>query len=48
MRIVILLVALSLTVFGQRHKLEELDTEKPEGKLLHQLIEEAILPRNLR
>jgi len=40
MRIIIFLVALSLTAFGQRHKLEEVDAEKPEGKLLQQLLQE--------
>jgi tetratricopeptide (TPR) repeat protein len=40
MRIVVILVAFSLAAFGQRHKLEEVDAEKPEGKLLQQLMQE--------
>lgn len=40
MRIIVILVAFSLAAFGQRHKLEEVDSEKPEGKLLQQLMQE--------
>jgi tetratricopeptide (TPR) repeat protein len=40
MRTVVILVAFSLAAFGQRHKLEEVDAEKPEGKLLQQLMQE--------
>jgi tetratricopeptide (TPR) repeat protein len=40
MRVIIILVSLALAAFGQRHKLEELDSEKPEGKLLQQIIQE--------
>ena len=40
MRIVVILVAFSLTAFGQRHKVEEVDTDKPEGKLLQQIGQE--------
>jgi tetratricopeptide (TPR) repeat protein len=41
MRIVLVLIAFSLAAFGQRHKLEEVDAEKPEGKLLQQLMQES-------
>jgi len=40
MRIIVILIAFSLAAFGQRHKLEEVDSEKPEGKLLQQLMQE--------
>lgn len=40
MRTVVILAALSLAAFGQRHKMEELDTEKPGGKLLQQILQE--------
>jgi tetratricopeptide (TPR) repeat protein len=40
MRALVILVAFSLSAFGQRHKLEEVDSEKPEGKLLQQCIQE--------
>ncbi|HEV3199587.1 MAG TPA: hypothetical protein VGZ73_16905 [Bryobacteraceae bacterium] len=40
MRSILILVAFSLAAFGQRHKLEEVDSEKPEGKLLQQLMQE--------
>ena len=40
MRILAILVAFALTAFGQRHKLEEVDAEKPEGKLLQQILQE--------
>jgi len=40
MRIVVILVAFSLAAFGQRHKLEEVDSEKPEGKLQQQFLQE--------
>jgi Tfp pilus assembly protein PilF len=32
-------MVLSLAAFGQRHKLEEVDAEKPEGKLLQQIMQ---------
>ena len=41
MRTVVILVAFSLAAFGQRHKMEELDTEKPGGKLLQQILQES-------
>ena len=41
MRTVVFLIAFSLATFGQRHKLEEVDAEKPEGKLLQQLMQES-------
>jgi len=40
MRILVFLIAFALAAFGQRHKLEELDAEKPEGKLLQQIMQE--------
>jgi DNA-binding SARP family transcriptional activator len=40
MRTVVILAAFSLAVFGQRHKMEEVDTEKPGGKLLQQILQE--------
>jgi hypothetical protein len=40
MRSVIVLLAFALSAFGQRHKLEEVDAEKPEGKLLQQCMQE--------
>ena len=41
MRTLFAFVALSCAVFAQRHKIEEVDTEKPEGKLLQQIMQEA-------
>src|SRR5436305_5166356 len=40
MRTLVLLIAFSVTAFGQRHKLDEVDAEKPEGKLLQQVMQE--------
>lgn len=40
MRSIVILIAFSLAAFGQRHKVEEVDTGKPEGKLLQQLLQE--------
>ena len=40
MRTVLLLIAFSLAAFAQRHKLDEVDAEKPEGKLLQQCMQE--------
>ncbi|HXB72079.1 MAG TPA: hypothetical protein VNY05_27835 [Candidatus Acidoferrales bacterium] len=40
MRTLALLIALSLTALGQRHKIEEVNSEKPEGKLLQQIMQE--------
>jgi len=41
MRAAALLVAFSLTALGQRHKIEEVNSEKPEGKLLQQIMQES-------
>src|SRR3954454_8036677 len=40
MRLVVLFVAFALTASGQRHKIEEINSEKPEGKLLQQIMQE--------
>ncbi len=40
MRIAVIIAAFALTAFGQRHKLEVVDTEKPEGKLLQEIGQE--------
>lgn len=40
MRTLALLIAFSLTALGQRHKIEEVNSEKPEGKLLQQIMQE--------
>src|ERR1044072_6390197 len=40
MRLVVLFVAFALTASGQRHKIEEVNSEKPEGKLLQQIMQE--------
>ena len=41
MRKLAILMVFAWTVFGQRHKLEEVDAEKPEGKLLQQIMQES-------
>src|SRR4051794_7976331 len=41
MRTLVLLMAFSLAAFGQQHKLDEVDAEKPEGKLLQQVMQES-------
>ena len=41
MRTLVILIAFSLAAFGQRHKLDEVDAEKPEGKLLQQVMQES-------
>src|SRR4249919_2221679 len=41
MRTLAILMAFTLAAFGQRHKLEEVDAEKPEGKLLQQILQES-------
>ena len=41
MRLVVILIALTVAAFGQRHKIEEVNSEKPEGKLLQQIMQEA-------
>jgi tetratricopeptide (TPR) repeat protein len=40
MRILVFLIAFTLAAFGQRHKIEQVDSEKPEGKLLQQIMQE--------
>jgi tetratricopeptide (TPR) repeat protein len=40
MRTLVLVLALALTAFGQRHKPEELDTQKPDGKALQEAMQE--------
>lgn len=40
MRTFLMLVALTCTALAQRHKIEELNTEKPDGKLLQQIMQE--------
>ena len=40
MRLVLIFVACAAAVFGQRHKIEEVNAEKPEGKLLQQIMQE--------
>jgi hypothetical protein len=41
MRTLVVFVAFICAAFAQRHKLEEVDTEKPEGKLLQQIMQET-------
>lgn len=40
MRTLVILIAVSLSAFGQRHTLEAVDAEKPEGKALQQCLQE--------
>lgn len=40
MRTLVLLIAITFTASGQRHKIEEVNSEKPEGKLLQQIMQE--------
>jgi tetratricopeptide (TPR) repeat protein len=40
MRALVVLIAFTLAAFAQRHKLDEVDAEKPEGKLLQQCMQE--------
>jgi hypothetical protein len=40
MRTFLLFLAFALAAFAQRHKLDEIDTNKPEGKLLQQCMQE--------
>jgi hypothetical protein len=40
MRTLVIVIAFSLSAFGQRHKLDEIDTAKPEGQLLQQCLQE--------
>ena len=39
-RMSLILLALALPCFGQRHKVEEVNAEKPDGKLLQQIMQE--------
>jgi hypothetical protein len=39
--LVIAWTAFALAAYGQRHKIEDVDAEKPEGKLLQQMMQEA-------
>ncbi len=39
MRKLAILIDFACAAFGQRHKLEEVDAEKPEGKLLQQILQ---------
>jgi tetratricopeptide (TPR) repeat protein len=41
MRTLIILTVLAAAAFGQRHKMEDVDAEKPEGKLLQQALQET-------
>jgi hypothetical protein len=40
MRTLVLLIAIAFTASGQRHKVEEVNSERPEGKLLQQIMQE--------
>src|SRR5690242_17110039 len=40
MRSLVILIAFTMVAFGQRHKMESVDAEKPEGKLLQQILQE--------
>ena len=40
MRTLVLLIAVTFAASGQRHKIEEVNSEKPEGKLLQQIMQE--------
>jgi hypothetical protein len=40
MRLVLIFVACAAAMLGQRHKIEEVNAEKPEGKLLQQIMQE--------
>lgn len=41
MRKLAILIVFACTAFAQRHKVEEVDAEKPEGKLLQQIMQES-------
>lgn len=41
MRTLVVLIAFAMAAFGQRHKVEEVDTEKPDGKALQQVLGET-------
>jgi tetratricopeptide (TPR) repeat protein len=40
MRTLVILIAVTFAAVGQRHKIEEVNSEKPEGKLLQQIMQE--------
>jgi tetratricopeptide (TPR) repeat protein len=40
MRLVVIFLAVAVTASGQRHRIEEVNSEKPEGKLLQQIMQE--------
>src|SRR3954470_12076801 len=40
MRTLLILTAFTCTSLAQRHKIEEINSEKPEGKLLQQIMQE--------
>jgi hypothetical protein len=40
MRLLVIFVACAVAALGQRHKIEEIDAEKAEGKLLQQIMQE--------
>jgi len=40
MRTTAILIVFAFTAFAQRHKMESVDAEKPEGKLLQQILQE--------
>src|SRR5512146_2660143 len=40
MRVVTILIAFALEATAQRHKLDEVNIDKPEGKLLQQVVQE--------
>src|SRR5689334_18450806 len=40
MRRLVILLTLTAAAFAQRHKLEEVNAEKPDGKLLQQIMQE--------
>src|SRR3954469_14099439 len=41
MRPILLFIAFAVAASGQRHKIEEVNSEKPEGKLLQQIMQES-------
>ena len=40
LRVSVILLALGLPAIGQRHKIEEINAEKPDGKLIQQIMQE--------
>ncbi len=45
MRTLVIVAAFAMAAFGQRHKMEEVDSEKPDGKLLHEILQESDLAK---